>query len=134
MLNGFGEFVVLEAQRLFRVLGYPLRGEQPGIYGVSTRGAVSYFQRKYGLPVSGELDTATLAAMRRAAAALRATVSQPRDLVQRTFGEHVPLFAIALAMALLLAGLALRDRFGRRGGAQDSATVEDSALLASAER
>jgi hypothetical protein len=46
----------------------------------------------------------------------------------------VPLFAIALAMALLLAGLALRDRFGRRGGAQDSATVEDSALLASAER
>lgn len=129
---------VLEAQRLFHVLGYPLGSEPAGAFGVRTRGALTYFQRKYGLPVSGYPDARTLARMRAVAASLRGTgsagsadsSSTQHDLVERVLGEHLPIFGIAVALAALLCLLAL----GQRRSRQDSATAEDSIAAGSEER
>jgi Putative peptidoglycan binding domain len=109
--------VVVEAQHLFRELGYPLGNYTAGTLGVSTRGALSYFQRKYGLAVTEEPDARTLADMRSVAAGLRGP-SQPHDVVERVLGNHLPLLAIAVALACVLAVLAVGTR---KRPAQDSA-------------
>lgn len=105
---------VLTVQQLFHVLGYPLGRERSGAFGVRTRGALSYFQRKYGLPITGYPDARTVAKMRTVAAALRTPRAggdrpppqQQRDLVDRLLGG-VPIMALGLAVALGLALLAL---------------------------
>jgi cellulose synthase (UDP-forming) len=101
---------VTEVQRLFHVLGYPLGREHAGTFGVRTRGALSYFQRKYGLPVTGYPDTRTVAQMQAVAASLSAAPESdrppPRDLVDRLLGG-VPPLGLGLACALGLALLAL---------------------------
>jgi len=106
---------VLEVQRLFRVLGYPLGHERGGSFGVRTRGALSYFQRKYGLPITGYPDARTVAEMRAVATSLRADPARdrppPRDLVDRVLGG-VPILGLGLACALGLALLALVARGG----------------------
>jgi hypothetical protein len=106
---------VREAQQLFRVLGYPVRRERPGVLGTDTRGALSYFQRKYRLPVDGKPTAATLAKMRAVASALRASgrpsaSAQPHDLVEDVLGNGVPILAIAIALAAILGALALSAR------------------------
>ncbi|HLH14645.1 MAG TPA: peptidoglycan-binding domain-containing protein, partial [Solirubrobacteraceae bacterium] len=97
---------VREAQQLFRELGYPLGRERPGVLGVDTRGALSYFQRKYRLPVTGRPDASTLARMRAVAASLRGTPvareSSPHDLVEDVLGDGVPILGVAAALAALL--------------------------------
>jgi peptidoglycan hydrolase-like protein with peptidoglycan-binding domain len=117
---------VREAQQLFRVLGYPVRRERPGVLGTDTRGALSYFQRKYRLPVNGKPTAATLAKMRAVASALRASgrpsaSAQPHDLVEDVLGNGVPILAIAVALAAILGALALSaraaDTIGPRAGA-----------------
>jgi len=116
---------VLEVQRLFRVLGYPLGSKAPGGLGVRTRGAISYFQHKYGLPVTGYPDARTIAVMRTVAAALRSSTSlaetSPHDLVERTLGDHTPIFPIAAALTILLAALALTPRLR---SSQDSRSTD----------
>ena len=106
---------VLEVQHLFATLGYPLGSKALGGFGPRTKGALSYFQHKYGLPVTGLPDPKTLALMRSVAASLRstgssATQSPPEDLVERLFGDHLPLLALAVALAALLALLAFNAR------------------------
>ena len=56
--------------------------------------------------------------------------SQPHDLVEETIGDGVPILTIAVVLALVLAVLALGSR---RGGAQDSATNEETGTAASRE-
>jgi peptidoglycan hydrolase-like protein with peptidoglycan-binding domain len=102
---------VLRVQHLFEVLGYPLGHKALGGFGVRTRGAVSYFQRKYGLPVTGYPDARTLAKMRAVAAALTArprseSTAEPRDLVDRVLGG-APILPLGILCAVALALLAL---------------------------
>jgi len=127
---------VLEAQALFHELGYPLGAERAGELGVRTRGALSYFQRKYGLTVTGYPDPQTLAEMQTVAASLHggATVakSQPRDIVEDVLGRNPPVLTIAVALAAIVALLALSGR--RSGARQDSATAEDTIVAASEDR
>jgi cellulose synthase (UDP-forming) len=113
---------VLSVQRLFRVLGYPLGRERAGELGVRTRGALSYFQRKYSLPVTGYPDARTVTAMEVVAASLSvapASARPPpqRDLIDRLMGG-VPILGLGLVCALGLALLALatrrRDPLARR--------------------
>jgi len=105
---------VLEVQHLFVKLGYPLGPKALGGFGPRTKGALSYFQRKYGLPVTGLPDARTLARMRIVAASLSGPSARPqappKDLVDRIFGEHLPLLALAVALAAVLALLALNTR------------------------
>jgi hypothetical protein len=104
---------VLSVQRLFHVLGYPLRRERGGTFGVRTRGALSYFQRKYGLPITGYPDARTVAEMRAVAASLTAAPTgapaRKRDLVDRLLGG-TPIMGLGLVCALGLALLALAGR------------------------
>lgn len=106
---------VLEVQRLFIKLGYPLGPKALGGFGPRTKGALSYFQRKYGLPVTGLADPRTIALMRKVAASLSAgtaggSQAPPKDLVERVFGDHLPLLGLAVGLAALLALLALSAR------------------------
>ncbi len=107
---------VVEAQRLLHELGYPLGKERTGRLGVRTRGALSYFQRKYRLPITGYPSVATLARMRAVAASLRprprprAPQAAPRDLVERFLGSDAPILTVGVALAVLLALLALSAR------------------------
>ena len=108
---------VLEVQHLFKVLGYPLGKKALGGFGPRTKGALSYFQRKYGLPITGLPDPKTVALMRSIAASLSdagasgsQAQAQPKDLVERIFGDHLPLLALAVGLAALLALLALNSR------------------------
>lgn len=76
-----------------------------------TQGAVSYFQRKYGLPVTGYPDPRTLAKMRAVAATLIARrrnnpTAEPRDLVDRVLGG-VPILPLGIICAVALALIAL---------------------------
>jgi peptidoglycan hydrolase-like protein with peptidoglycan-binding domain len=144
---------VLRAQRLFRELHYPLGRDRPGDLGVGTRGALEYFQRKYGLSASGYPNATTLTLMEGVEASLRAPSSsapgptapisaiavpsgrasypasaQPRDLVERLLGEHLPLLAIAIALASLLSLLALS---ARRASGYRSAKTRGSTTTAS---
>jgi peptidoglycan hydrolase-like protein with peptidoglycan-binding domain len=106
---------VLEVQHLFTKLGYPLGSKALGGFGPRTKGALSYFQRKYGLPITGLPDPKTVALMRRVAASLsgasgHGAQAPPKDLVDRIFGDHLPLLALAVALAAILALLALNTR------------------------
>jgi peptidoglycan hydrolase-like protein with peptidoglycan-binding domain len=105
---------VLEVQHLFTKLGYPLGSKALGGFGPRTKGALSYFQHKYGLPVTGLPDPKTLALMRSVAASLSGPSGHPqappKDLVDRIFGDHLPLLALAVALAAVLALLALNTR------------------------
>jgi peptidoglycan hydrolase-like protein with peptidoglycan-binding domain len=125
---------VLQVQRLFRQLGYPLGSLPLGGFGVRTRGAISYFQHKYGLPVTGYPDTRTLAAMRGVAASLHGASSAPpappHDAIERTLGNGLPVLTIAVALAAVLALLALSSRGGPD---QDSASAEETLPAASAD-
>lgn len=104
---------VLIVQRLFHELGYPLGRERSGTFGVRTRGALSYFQRKYGLPVTGYPDVGTVAQMQAVAASLRAVPARgaprERDLIQKLLGG-APIVGLALGCAFGLALLALAGR------------------------
>ncbi len=126
---------MLEARHLLNVLGYPLGEPAARGLGVRTRGAISYFQRKYALRVTGYPDRTTLASMRRVAASLRPAHARqqapPRDLVERTLGEGTPILTIALALALVLGLLALSA--GRRR-AQDSPSADERVSPAPADR
>ncbi|HST54681.1 MAG TPA: peptidoglycan-binding domain-containing protein [Solirubrobacteraceae bacterium] len=108
-------------QSLFRELGYPLGSDRAGVLGVRTRGAVSYFQRKYALPVSGYPNRATVAKMRAVAGVVTAAprpaarVRAPRDRVSRVLGG-VPVTTVAIALAALLALLALTALWRSRAG------------------
>jgi len=125
---------VLQVQRLFHELGYPLGSERAGVLGIRTRGALSYFQRKYALSVTGYPDPRTITLMRTVAASLRgqpsARAPQPRDLVERVLGARVPILTIAAALVALICALALSVR---ADSAQDSAAAEDSVAVASGE-
>jgi peptidoglycan hydrolase-like protein with peptidoglycan-binding domain len=108
---------VIEAQRLFGQLGYPLGSRPPGGFGPRTKGALRYFQHKYGLPVTGLPDGRTLLLMRTVAASLRgpaassvAHSSQPHDAVEGILGGDLPILAIAVCLAALLGVLALTSR------------------------
>jgi Putative peptidoglycan binding domain len=104
---------VVEAQRLFHELGYPLGKERTGHLGVRTRGALFYFQRKYRLPLTGYPSAATLARMRAVVASLRAPPRVPaasRDQVERFLGSNAPILTVGIALAVLLALLALSAR------------------------
>jgi hypothetical protein len=123
------------AQRLFRTLGYPLGRDRPGELGVGTTGALRFFQRKYGLRVSGYPTTQTLARMAAVEASLHAASgaappavalapalavpahrgsyskqAPPRDLIEGLPGGDLPFLGIAIVLACLLAGLALSAR------------------------
>jgi peptidoglycan hydrolase-like protein with peptidoglycan-binding domain len=108
---------VIEVQRLFEQLGYPLGPLPLGGLGPRTKGALRYFQRKYGLPVTGLADPHTIVLMRTVAASLRgpapgasSRASQTHDVVEDVLGNHVPILAIAVGLAALLALLALSAR------------------------
>jgi peptidoglycan hydrolase-like protein with peptidoglycan-binding domain len=126
---------VLEVQHLLGELGYPLGKLPLGGLGVRTKGAISYFQRKYALPVTGYPDPMTIVAMRSVAASLRAAPATdqapPHDLVERTLGEGAPILTIAIVLAGVLALLALSTR---RRSAQDSPIAEDTVPAASGDR
>jgi len=82
-----------------------------GGLGVRTQGALSYFQRKYHLPVTGYPDARTVARMRAVVASLTARpardpASARRDLVDRIL-PGVPILPLGIALALALALLAL---------------------------
>jgi cellulose synthase (UDP-forming) len=103
---------MVTVQRLFHVLGYPLDGERVGTFGVHTKGALSYFQRKYRLPVTGYPDERTVAEMQAVAASLTAAPAgarAQRDLVDRLLGG-VPIVPLGLACAAGLSLLALTAR------------------------
>jgi peptidoglycan hydrolase-like protein with peptidoglycan-binding domain len=104
---------VSTVQRLFHVLGYPLGHERGGSFGVRTKGALSYFQRKYGLPINGYPDQRTVAEMQAVAASLTAAPASdgppPRDLIDRLLGG-VPIMGLGLACASGLALLAFAAR------------------------
>jgi cellulose synthase (UDP-forming) len=112
---------VTEVQRLFHVLGYPLGRERAGTFGVRTKGAISYFQHKYGLPVTGYPDARTVADMQALAASLSAAPTSggppPRDLVDRLLGGVSPMglgLACALGLALLALAASRRDALSDR--------------------
>ncbi len=108
---------VVEAQRLFGQLGYPLGSKPLGGFGPRTKGALRYFQHKYGLPVTGLPDPRTLLLMRTVAASLRGPAapaatraSQPHDAVEGVLGGNVPILAIAVVLAAILGLLAVTAR------------------------
>ncbi len=114
---------VTEVQRLFHVLGYPLGRERAGTFGVRTKGALSYFQHKYGLPITGYPDARTVAEMQAVAASLSAAPASgrppPRDLVDRLLGGVPPMglgLACALGLALLALAASRRDVLSDRVG------------------
>ncbi len=108
---------VIEAQRLFGQLGYPLGSRPLGGFGPRTKGALRYFQRKYGLHVTGFPDPGTLLLMRTVAASLRGPAappathaSPPHDAVEGVLGGNVPILVIAVVLAALLGVLAVTAR------------------------
>jgi peptidoglycan hydrolase-like protein with peptidoglycan-binding domain len=108
---------VIEVQRLFGQLGYPLGSLPLGGLGPRTKGALRYFQRKYGLPVTGLADLHTILLMRTVAASLHgpapggsSRAPEAHDTVEAVLGNHVPILAIAVGLAALLALLALSAR------------------------
>jgi hypothetical protein len=123
---------IIKVQRLFHELGYPLGTKPLGGLGVRTRGALSYFQRKYGLPVTGYPDARTIAEMQSVAASLRGSsaVAQapPHDLVERVLGDDLPILMIAIALAAVLCLLALS---AKQRSPQDSAAAEETIAVAS---
>ncbi len=123
---------VLEVQHLFQDLGYPLGNRPLGGFGVRTKGALSYFQHKYGLPVTGYPNARTIAKMQAVVASLRGSAGvrepPPHDLVERVFGNHLPILGIAIALAVVLALLALSTR---KRPSQESATAETTIPVAS---
>ena len=77
-----------------------------------TKGALSYFQRKYRLPVTGYPDERTVAEMQAVAASLTAAPAgarAQRDLIDRLLGG-VPIVPLGLACATGLSLLALTAR------------------------
>jgi hypothetical protein len=127
---------VLLVQHLFRALRYPLGRDRPGELGVGTKGALEYFQRKYGLNPDGYPNAATLALMAAVQSSQHASrrpspielvptviapgarvgspsLARPKDLVVRLLGPHVPFLAVGLVSAVVLALLALAARTGR---------------------
>jgi hypothetical protein len=54
---------VWEAQVILNLLGFRA-GAEDGVYGSNTRGTVRQFQEVLGLPVTGELDAATVSILR----------------------------------------------------------------------
>jgi peptidoglycan hydrolase-like protein with peptidoglycan-binding domain len=54
---------VLDVQRRLLAQGYTQLGAADGFFGDQTREAVRAFQQAGGLPVSGEVDCATWAAL-----------------------------------------------------------------------
>lgn len=107
---------MIEAQRLFGQLGYPLGSMPLGGLGPRTKGALRYFQNKYGLPVTGLPDARTLLLMHKVAASLRMPTpgvthaAKRHDAVEGLLGDHVPILAIAVCLAAVLALLALTGR------------------------
>ncbi|MHB8532302.1 MAG: peptidoglycan-binding domain-containing protein [Solirubrobacteraceae bacterium] len=108
---------VLEVQHLFQQLGYPLGALPLGGFGPRTRGALRYFQHKYGLPVTGLPDVGTLRMMQSVAASLRASgatgrgaAAAPRDRVGRTRGKGLPILGLAVVFAALMGLLAVSAR------------------------
>ncbi|MFG1205552.1 peptidoglycan-binding protein [Xanthobacter flavus] len=61
--DGLSEGEVLALQQRLRDLGYSEVGRPDGLWGPKTTAAVSAFQATAGLPVSGELDKTTAAAL-----------------------------------------------------------------------
>lgn len=61
--DGLSEGEVLALQQRLRDLGYSEVGRPDGLWGPKTTAAVSAFQATVGLPVSGELDKTTAAAL-----------------------------------------------------------------------
>ncbi|MFG1255862.1 peptidoglycan-binding protein [Xanthobacter flavus] len=61
--DGLSEGEVLALQQRLRDLGYSEVGRPDGLWGPRTSAAVSAFQATVGLPVSGELDKTTAAAL-----------------------------------------------------------------------
>ena len=106
----------------------------PGGLGVRTRGALSYFQRKYRLPINGHPDARTIAKMQAVVASLHGhsavAPSPPRDLVERVLGDNVPIFTIGIALAAILALLALSAWRDSSSSTHDSAAAEDTIVVA----
>jgi hypothetical protein len=67
---------VVHLQQRLRELGYFTYPENTGFYGTLTVQAVRQFQRARGLPLTGEADAATLAALNSCDAACRAVRSE----------------------------------------------------------
>jgi hypothetical protein len=109
--RGPSHATVLEVQRLFGILGYPLGKERNGVYGFEMKGALHYFQTTHGLPATGYPDAKTLTRMRHAATVLRKEVgpgiSAASDVVERALGRNPPVLPVAIGLALLLALLAV---------------------------
>jgi putative chitinase len=63
-LGATGE-AVARVQRMLDALGYAV-GTADGVFGPGTRRAVLAFQEEHGLPITGEVDAATLTAMKAA--------------------------------------------------------------------
>jgi hypothetical protein len=124
---------VEQVESLFGQLGYPLKPHRPGVLDVSTSGAISYFQRKYKLPVTGYPDAATITLMKAVATSLRSTATTsdragpreapPQDIVERILGANPPVLpvVVGLAGALALLALSVSSRPD-----YDSASAEDA--------
>jgi lysozyme family protein len=109
-----------DVRRLQKLLGFS-EAEQDGIFGAITAEAVRRFQRRHGLPVTGDADKATWEALEREAAG--APVNQPAgpavtppasgtpDLVPET-GTMNPLIAIAARILPEIARTVVSDKAG----------------------
>lgn len=110
-----GSARVREVQRLFTVLGYPLGRERgTGVFGERTEGAVTFFQRKEGWPVTGRVGDGTLALLRlRADGLAKAARRSAPPPVPVADARPFLLEGLALGAAFLLALLALLPAPGR---------------------
>lgn len=102
-------------QLLLITVGFVPQGGADGIYGAATEAMVRAFQSRSGLPVTGAVDAATLAALQAAVAALSTTPGPAAGAVAAVPGNHG---AVNLEYLPVPRTCAIRSSFGapRSGG------------------
>lgn len=109
ILSGLGAADTVETAANIRIAQQYLQIPADGIYGPQTAGALRSYQQSAGLPVTGHLDSATLASLQSqgpippAIAPTRRTVSSTiASLVPQTEGEGISPVAIGLVVLSVL--------------------------------
>jgi len=106
---------VKSMQQLLITAGFVPQGGADGIYGAATEAMVRAFQSRSGLPVTGAVDAATLAALQAAVAALSTNPGPAAGAVAAVPGNHG---AVNLDYLPVPRTCAIRSSFGapRSGG------------------
>jgi peptidoglycan hydrolase-like protein with peptidoglycan-binding domain len=126
--GSIGSSVTSLQQALIKA-GVQVRGGADGVFGPATAQALKTFQTSQGLPATGVVDDATVAALANPAPVTSVPVTGGSTVGYAAFGEKGPR-VIALQSALTKAGVAVRGGIDGDYGPGTSAAVMDFQRMA----